>query len=181
MRSLKMYYIALSVCMYKTYKSILFHIYFMTGHGQAIIWNSYVMRSSKMSLNSKKKKKPSKLSIRFQRYRHFSDAQNIKIQRQLNAIIGCISKLILASSGSFCLITSHMYFHFHVIRNNLKEAFFVVADTIKSCRHLLKPNPSCPSGSQKSCAISNLNMTLKSWNNPYMLVLLNSLQVSLHN
>ena len=53
-------------------------------------------------------KTPSKLSIRFQKYSHFSDAQNNKIQRKLNAIISCISKLILASSDSFFLITSHI-------------------------------------------------------------------------
>ena len=67
-----------------------------------------VMRSSKMSLNSEKIKlsfhfhcmpqfhscitlqTSSKLSIRFQRYSYFSDAQNNKIQRKLNAIIGSI-------------------------------------------------------------------------------------------
>ena len=54
-------------------------------------------------------KTPSKLSIRFQRYTYFSDAQNNKIHRKFNAIIACISKSILASSDSFCLITSHYF------------------------------------------------------------------------
>ena len=43
-------------------------------------------------------KTPSKLSIRFQKYSHFSDAQNNRIQRKLTAIIGSIYKSILASS-----------------------------------------------------------------------------------
>ena len=48
--------------------------------------------SNTSRINDKKGKKKliklsSKLSIRFQRYRHFSDAQNNKIQRKLNAII----------------------------------------------------------------------------------------------
>ena len=34
--------------------------------------------------------KPLKLTLRFQRYCHCSDAQNIRIQRKLNAIIGSI-------------------------------------------------------------------------------------------
>ena len=57
---------------------------------------------------------PSKLNIWFQRYRHYSAPQNSKIQRKLNTIIGSIWKSILASSDSFCLITSHMmagFFH----------------------------------------------------------------------
>ena len=53
-------------------------------------------------------KTPSKLTIRFQRYNYLSDAQNNKIQRKLNAIIRCISKSILASSDSSCLITWHI-------------------------------------------------------------------------
>ena len=66
------------------------------------------MRSSKMSLNSEKIKtqfsfslyvpiselyhaeNPIKIELRFQRYSYFSDAQNNKIQRKLNAIIGSI-------------------------------------------------------------------------------------------
>ena len=50
-------------------------------------------------------KTPSKLSIRFQRCSHFIDAQINRIQRKLNTII---SKSILASLDSFCLITSHI-------------------------------------------------------------------------
>ena len=80
------------------------------------------MRSSKMSLNSKK----IKLSFHVQympqlqgyhtenpiNSKHtvpeitISDAQNNKIKIKLNAIIGCISKSIIASSDSFGLITS---------------------------------------------------------------------------
>ena len=88
--------------------------------------STFVMRSSKMSLNSEKNKSkfsfhvqcmsqpqryttlkpPSKLSIRFKRYSNF-DAQNNKIQRELNAIIGCISKSMISCTDSFCLITSN--------------------------------------------------------------------------
>ena len=50
-----------------------------------------------------------KLDLWIQRYSYFSDAQNIKIQRKLNAIIGSIYKTIIASSDSFCLITSHIF------------------------------------------------------------------------
>ena len=93
------------------------------------------MRSSKMSLNWKKiklsfhvqympqpqsyitLKTPSQLSIQFQRYSHFSDAQNNRIKIKLNAIIGCISKSMIANSYSFGLITSHFtpvdYFKSH--------------------------------------------------------------------
>ena len=89
------------------------------------VYVSIVMRSSKMSLNSKNQTKthchcmpqfqscitlktPSKLSIRSQRCSHFSDVQNSKIQRKLNTIIGSISKSILASSDLFCLIISQL-------------------------------------------------------------------------
>ena len=37
-----------------------------------------------------KLKNPSNLNVRIQRYSYFSDAQNNKIQRKLNAIIGSI-------------------------------------------------------------------------------------------
>ena len=57
----------------------------------------YVMRSSKMNL--------SKLNLRFQRYSHFSAAQNNEIQRKWSTNICCIYKSILVSSDSFCLIT----------------------------------------------------------------------------
>ena len=50
---------------------------------------------------------PSRLDLRFQKYHHFISTQNSQIQRKLNAIIYCILKSI-ASSDSFCLITSHM-------------------------------------------------------------------------
>ena len=57
-------------------------------------------------------KTPSILNSPFQRYSHFSDAQNNKIQRELNtitiSIIGYIFKSITASSNSFCLITSQI-------------------------------------------------------------------------
>ena len=53
-------------------------------------------------------KTPSKLSIRFQRYSHFSAAQNNQIQKKLNPIVGSTYKSISVSSDSFCLITSHM-------------------------------------------------------------------------
>ena len=45
-------------------------------------------------------------AVRSHRYSRFSAAQNNKIQRKLNTII-CL-KSILASSDSFCLITSHI-------------------------------------------------------------------------
>ena len=51
---------------------------------------------------------PSKFDLRFQIYHNLSVVQNNKIQRKLNAIIHCILKSILASSDSFCLITSHL-------------------------------------------------------------------------
>ena len=53
-------------------------------------------------------KTPSKLTLWFQRYSRFSGAQNNKIQKKINTIIGCILKSILASYNSFCLITSHI-------------------------------------------------------------------------
>ena len=62
-------------------------------------------------------KTPSKLNIRIQKYSHFNDAQNNKIQRKLNAIIGSIWKSITASSDSFCLIASQMSF-FHTCKDN---------------------------------------------------------------
>ena len=51
---------------------------------------------------------PSELDFRFKRNHKFGDAQNNKIQRKFNDIISCILKAILASSDSFCLITSHI-------------------------------------------------------------------------
>ena len=106
---------------------------------------SFVMRSSKISLSSKKiitqfwvslyatiselcqyhAKNPSKLNIRFQRYSYFSDAQNKKIQRKLSTIIGSILKSVLASSDSFCLITSHL---FRPI-SQLKEYYEIVGES----------------------------------------------------
>ena len=64
----------------------------------APIWELYLVETQ------------SKLNVRSQRYSCFSVTQNNKIQRKLNTII-CyiyILKSILASSDSFCLITSHL-------------------------------------------------------------------------
>ena len=49
-----------------------------------------------------------KIYLRFSRYRHFSVAQNNKIQRKLNTIIDYTSKSIFPTSDSFCLIASQI-------------------------------------------------------------------------
>ena len=84
--------------------------------------SNVMMRSSKINLSSRKiktqfsfplyvqylgyimLKTTTRLNVRFQRYSHFSDVQNNKIQRKLNPIIVSIYK-----SDSFCLITSHLF------------------------------------------------------------------------
>ena len=68
--------------------------------------------SVKKSLTALKKrniKKQRSITIqnKINYHSHFSAAQNNKIQRN-NTNICCIYKSILASSDSFCLITSHI-------------------------------------------------------------------------
>ena len=51
-------------------------------------------------------KTPSKLSIRFQGYSHFSDAQNNKIQRKVNGIIG--------SKNQYKRVQTHFAWSHHI-------------------------------------------------------------------
>ena len=90
-----------------------------------------VMQSSKMSLKSKNMrsvffwyflfgyflgfnlvKTPQGLGNWFQRNKHLKDFTNNINQSKLSALVGCILKTILASSDSFCLITSQIQLPF---------------------------------------------------------------------
>ena len=86
--------------------------------------HNYVMRSSKLSLKSKNMifwhfllgywlgfnlmKSPQRLGNWFQRYKELKDWTNNNKQKKLSALFGCTLKTVLASSDSFCLITSHI-------------------------------------------------------------------------
>ena len=86
-----------SICVYLDKKMCIELTLFIKfySHGFITINNTFVMRSSKMSLNSNKMKiysyslvkTSSQLDLWFQRYSHFSAAQNNEIQRKLNTII----------------------------------------------------------------------------------------------
>ena len=79
-------------------------------------------------------KTPSKLSIQFQRCSH---SQKNKIKIKLNAIIGCISKSIIASSDSFRLIISQLGLHFSGLLGILPSPHYHVLCMCLCCKSCL--------------------------------------------